>query len=327
MRLSTVSAFAVVAWLAIGAVSARASDVCDRACLEKHVDSFLAAVTANAPRPLPLATNIRSTENGVALPVGEGIWRTASARGKYSLYVIDPEDGQAGFFGTLIENGTPVLMALRLKVEYQVITEIEMIITRPNYRPGGSEAGAGQRMEAAGHPREQFLDTVPAAERMPRADLRRVANSYFTGLANNTGHNTAPFWDTCERWENGNITTGRPPRASTGQGQVEGTDILAMGCLEQQQSGFFSFVTAIRNRRFPVIDRERGLVLAFGFFDHNGEAKEVHLTNGKTMPNPVTAPLTYHIAELFEIREGKIDQIEAVCNTVPYSMKNAYWDE
>jgi uncharacterized membrane protein len=41
----------------------------------------------------------------------------------------------------------------------------------------------------------------------------------------------------------------------------------------------------------------------------------------------VTAPLTYHIAELFQIRMGKIDQIEAVCNTVPYGMKSEIWDK
>ena len=320
MKLSPMRAIAAAACLAIGAFPVRASDRCDRACLEKHVDSFLAALTARDFRSLPLARNVRTTENGQALRMGDGIWRTASARGKYKLYVIDAEAGQAGYFGTIIENGTPVLLALRLKVEEQLITEIEMIVTRPNYRPGGSEAGAGKRMEEAGQPRPQFVQTVPAAERMSREDLTRVANSYFTGLANNTGRNAAPFWDTCERWENGNITTGRPRRNG-------GFDVLALGCREQQESGFFAFVTDIRNRRFPVVDRERGLVLAFTFFDHSGAVSEVNLSNGQKLASVVGAPLTYQIAELFQIRQAKIDQIEAVCLTVPYGMKNNNWDE
>jgi hypothetical protein len=313
-------AVAAVVCLAIGAGSARASDPCDRTCLEKHLDSFLAALTARDFRPLPLARDVRSTENGQALRLGDGFWRTASARGKYKLYVTDADSGQIGYFGTIIENGTPVLMALRLKVEEQLISEIEMLVTRPNYRPGGSEAGAGRRMEEAGQPRPQFVQTVPAAEQMSREDLTRIANSYFMGLANNSVHYTAPFWDTCERWENGNITTGRPRKA-------EGFDVLALGCRGQQESGFFSFVTSIRNRRFPVVDRERGLVLAWAFFDHSGAGGDVHLNTGQTMPSPVTAPLTYHIAELFQVRQGKIDQIEAVCNTVPYGMKNDNWDK
>ena len=321
MKPFRMPAIAAVVVLAISAVSARASDPCDRACLEKHLDSFLAALTARDFRTLPLARDVRSTENGQAIRLGEGLWRTASARGKYKLYVTDADAGQVGYIGTMMENGTPVLMALRLKVDEQLITEIEMIVTRPNYRPGGSEAGAGQRMEEAGQPRPQFLQVVPAAERMSREDLTRVANSYFTGLANNTGRNAAPFWDSCERWENGNITTGRAPRRG------QGFDVLALGCRAQQESGFFAFVTDIRNRRFPVVDRERGLVLSFVFFDHTGAVRELHLSNGQTMPSPVTAPLTYHIAELFQIRQGKIDQIEAVINTVPYGMKNNIWDE
>jgi len=164
------------------------------------------------------------------------------------------------------------------------------------------------------------LQTVPAAERMSREDLTRVANSYFTGLANNTVHYAAPFWDSCERWENGNITTGRPRRAG-------GFDVLALGCREQQESGVFAFVTGIRNRRYPIVDRERGLVLSWIFFDHTGAVSELHLNNGQTIPSGVTAPLTYQIAELFQIRQGKIDQIEAVCLTVPYGMKSEIWDK
>ncbi len=320
MKSSRMPAIAAAIWLAISASSVRASDPCDRACLEKHFDSFLAALTARDFRPLPLARDVRSTENGQALRLGEGLWRTASARGKYKLYVTDADSGQVGFMGTVIENGTPVLLALRLKVDEQLISEIEMIVTRPNYRPGGSEAGAGKRMEEAGQPRPQFLQTVPAAERMSREDLTRVANSYFTGLANDTVHYAAPFWDSCERWENGNITTGRPRR-------TDGFDVLALGCRAQQESGFFAFVTGIRNRRFPVVDRERGLVLSWVFFDHTGAVRELHLSNGQTIPSSVTAPLTYHIAELFQIRMGKIDQIEAVCNTVPYGMKSEIWDK
>jgi hypothetical protein len=62
-------------------------------------------------------------------------------------------------------------------------------------------------------------------------------------------------------------------------------DILAMGCREQQESGFFSFVTSIRNRRFPIVDRERGLVLAWCFSDQTGAVAELRLSNGKTIPS------------------------------------------
>jgi len=317
------AAAAIVAAPFVMAQPAAASDVCDRACLENMVDRYLEALVAHEPERLPLAVDAKFTENGQQLRLGDGLWGTASAPGKYKLYVADPEDGQVGFLGTVYENGTPIYMALRLKVEYGLIREVETILARPG---GGAPAGmppAGQAMEQRGLPRPQFLRAVPEKERLSRDELVRVANSYFTGLAGNTGRNTAPFAPTCNRLENGLQTTNNP-----GQGTPAGrVNILAMNCEQQQKSGFFPFVTSIRDRRFPIVDRERGLVLSFAFFEHDARIRQMKLTSGETVPNPVNAPLTFEIAELFQIDRGKIDQVEAVLNTVPYGMKSAIWDE
>jgi hypothetical protein len=100
-----------------------------------------------------------------------------------------------------------------------------------------------------------------------------------------------------------------------------------MGCEQQQKSGWFAFVTEIRNRRFPVVDAERGLVLSLGFFDHNAAVREYPLPDGRMTPNILTYPQTIQISELFQIQNGEIDQIEAVINSVPYAMKSDVWDE
>ena len=317
-RRVLLSAAALVAALSPIA-PASASDVCGRPCLQGLVDRYLVALSAHDPSLLPLARNVRFTENGIELRLGDGLWGTASGAGHYKLYVVDPEDGQVGFFGTVMENGAPVLMALRLKVTYGLIDEIETIVAR------GSGAGnfppAGRTMEAHGHPRPQFLRSVPPAERPPRAELVRIADSYFTGLGGNTGRNTAPFAPTCNRWENGIQTTNNASFRGSSS-----FNVVALGCDAQQKSGFFSFVTEIRNRRFPVVDRERGLVLGFCFFDHAGKLAEIHLTNGQTVPSPVRSPLTLEVAELFQIDRGKLDQIEAVLGTAPYGMRSAVWD-
>jgi len=312
---------AAAAWLGVLTGAAHAGDICDRACLEGFVDRYIGAMVAHDPSPLPWAAHARFTENGQELRIGDGLWGTASAPGKYKLYVADPEDGQVGFYGTVFENGTPVLLALRLKIENQTISEAETIVARAS---GGPMGAAGKTMEDKGRPRPQFLRTVPENERMTRRDLVRTGDSYFTGLAANSGRNTAPFVPTCQRLENGAQTTNNPGFAPTRPGAV---NIVAMGCEAQQKSGFFPFVTSIRNRRYPVVDRERGLVLSFAFFEHQGRIKEIHLTTGETVPSPVLAPTTYEISELFQIDKGKLDQIEAVLNTVPYGMTSRVWDE
>ena len=315
MKKILMSAAALFASLA----SANASDVCNRACLEGMVDKYVDAMVAHDPSRLPLAQGVRFTENGQELRLGDGLWATASAPGHYKLYVSDPEDGQIGFYGTVFENGAPVLMALRLKVDYGNISEIETIVARPPAFGGSSVIPpAGETMEKHGQPRPQFLKKGDGTS---RAELLRIANSYFTGLAGNTGRNTAPFWPSCNRWENGTQTTNSPTA-----GRPKETDIVGMSCEGQQKSGFYPFVTSIRNRRFPIIDRERGLVMSFAFFEHTGAIKKIKLTNGQTVDSPLKSPLTFEISELFQIHGGKIDQIEAVLNTVPYGMKSAVWD-
>ncbi len=305
-----------------------AADPCDRACMEQTVDNVIQAMIAHSPNQLRLSKQVHYTENGQELRIGDGLWATASAAGKYRLYVTDPESGQIGFLGTVSENGEMNLVALRLKIFETVIEEIEVLVARPNEPTGeGGDTDAGLLAEEKMvKPRPQFLETVPEKERMSREDLIKVANSYFTHLANNTGNHTAPFADTCERYENGGRTTNKPP----GKGPFDalgGYDITALGCEEQQKTGWFRFVTDIRNRRFPIVDRERGLVLGFAFFEHNAAFREYTLPNGKTVPNFFKSPLTYEISELFQIRGGKIDQIEAVVITVPYGMTADVWDE
>jgi hypothetical protein len=310
-----------------GPGAAYAADPCDRACLEGYIDKVLDAMIEHDPGRLMLAKDVRYTENGVELIPGDGLWGTASARGNYSLYVCDPEAGQVGFYGTLLELGNMDYIALRVKVYEALIEEIEAVIVRP----GGAASGPdGQPAPSAGQivdqqkPRRQFLEKVPKDERMTREDLIKVANSYFTGLANQTGKFAAPFADTCERFENGTRSTNLEPDPNTSSGAP---DILSMGCREQQKSGWFAFVTEIRNRRFPVVDIERGLVLAFGFFDHDAAVRSYPLPDGTMTPNILTYPQTIEISELFQIRKGKIDQIEAVINSVPYGMKSEVWDK
>jgi hypothetical protein len=319
--------FTLISLLLLNSIySLWAADPCDRVCLESHIDQVLAAMIAHNPNQLMLAKDIRYTENGVELMPGDGMWGTLSARGKYNLYLSDPEAGQAGFYGTVSENGRSNYIALRVKVNEALISEIEVIVVRPSgmMNPGQFQPpSAGDIMDAK-TVRPQFLQTIPQKERMSREQLIKIANSYFTGLANQTGNFTAPFAETCERWENGNHTTNQKPNPNIPAG---GLDILAMSCEEQQKSGWFAFVTEIHNRRFPIVDVERGLVVSFGFFDHDAAVREYPLPDGSMTPNILTYPQTIEISELFQIRNGKIDQIEAVINSVPYGMKSEVWDK
>jgi len=50
---------------------------CSREALRGLVDRYFAALAAHDPSGLPLSPNVRSTENGVEVGVGKGLWQTA----------------------------------------------------------------------------------------------------------------------------------------------------------------------------------------------------------------------------------------------------------
>ena len=288
---------------------------CDRACLEGAIDQYLSALMAHDPSRLPLHETAKFTENGQRLELGDGLWNTASALGTYRLYVADAQGGQAGFLGTIRENGTPAILALRLKAETRRICEIETLVAR-------DEAGA-QRLEKLDGPHPVFLETIPLAERASRKELIETANMYFTGLERNDGKGVYPFTDDCNRLENGKQTTSNPSE------EARSFDVNALSCKEQFEIGFFRFVTRIRDRRFVVIDEERSLVLVFVFFDHAGNIPTVTLTDGRTIPIGVARPWTWEIAELFKVEKGLLRQIEAVIREAPYGMNSGWssWEE
>jgi hypothetical protein len=321
-RLAAITGLFLI--VASGGAVANSAGNCDRACLEGFVDRYLDAVAANQPTHVPLSPNVRFTEDGQQLLIGDGLWNTMRAKGRYRLFVTDVPAGQVGFFGSIEEDhrdpaqGTPALIALRLRVKNMQITEIEQIVIR-------DEKAARRVNELTPHP--LFLQTIAPAERMSRADLIATANKYFTGMQKNDGKGDYPFTDDCNRLENGMQTTNVP--TPKGEKRPDPKTALAYSaqwsCLEQFQSGLLHFVNRIRDRRFVAVDQERGLVFAFAFFDHSGGASRTFtVPDGRTVTAGPVQPWTWQIAEIFRIEKGRIRQIEALLQRSPYGM-NSGW--
>ena len=256
----------------------------------------------------------RYSENGQILPVGEGMWATADRVGPYCHTFIDPDSGEAACFATLTEGGTRSMLALRVSDG-----EIEALVARPALFGGGGAFGDGAAALDASDLDPRWLEPIHASERETREELVRVADAYFTGLENNDGLGDYPFADDCIRIENGFRTTGVPAASDAGK-----TPYLeafrSLSARQQFETGYFRFVDRIRDRRYPVVDRERGLVFAFAFFDHSGTVREYQLADG-TPRRGVDRPFSWMIAEGFRIEQGLLTRIEALMTEVPYGMK------
>ena len=290
---------------------------CDRGCLEGFVNQYLAALAGRDPSKLPFASNVKFTENTAKLKIGQGFWGTASGEGNFKLYFAEPEAGQVGFIGVMKEWDNPVIFCLRLKVADGKIAEVEDFVVR--------DSGAAKNLDAM-TPNSLFMETIPPAERETREELVKTANMYFSGLQNNDGQGEYPFGDDCNRIENGTQTTNNPGLYKT-QAPSTGYPIMSLGCEAQFKTGFFKIVTQIRERRWVIVDRERGLAFAFAFFDHAGTVKSVTLTDGTTFPSTLRHPLTFEIGELFKIERGKIHAIQAVLTQEPYGIKSGWGPE
>jgi hypothetical protein len=267
---------------------------------------------ANQVSPDLFARGTKFTENGIRLPLGnEGLWFGMSGIGTYEFYVPDVETQQVAFIGTVIENmqdrgadtgeGNLVAIALRLKISGGLITEVEQLASRPEVDlfgggDGDGEGGGaaarrfppvGEAVEAMREPHPIYREVIPESERASREELVKTANYYFTGLARNDGKGYYPFTDDCERFENG----------------IQSTQT---NCKAQFENSLRGVVSRIRDRRFVAVDRERGIVFAFAFFDH----EQINWT--------------WQLGELFKIENGLIRRIEAVFHRAPYGIPSGW---
>ena len=325
MQLLATGALGALALALAGPSAAAPPTACDRACLQGMVDKYLAAVVAHDAHRLPLAKDVRYTENGQALALNDGFWGTATAAGTYKHYFLDTRAQQAGFYGVMKENGqNNVILALRLKLRGRQISEIETVLGRSGLGTAGPNGAAN--LEAMGKPDDVWLADNP--DHAKREDVIRVANMYFSALQNDDGKGDYSFFaDDCYRLENGMQTTAGPhppPPPPPGAAPTTSPSPFSLSCKGGFQTGSLQVVTRIRDRRFPVVDEEKGVAFSFGFFDHNAQVHDFTLADGTKMHGGLQAPFTWEIAEAFRIEKGKIKVVEAVLNNAPYGMKGGW---
>ena len=301
-----------------GLTEARPGAGCSRACLEKALGGFLAALAARDAGKAALAPGARYSENNVVLPFGQGLWRTIDALGEYRNIVLDDDAGQIGLFFTLTENGVPQLAFLRLKVEGERIAQAEILIQRRQ---------ASKFLNTEGLIVKPIWDQrLAAGDRPTRAQLIASVDTYFDGLSAGDG-SKVPFSDACERIENGIQTAGvirLPP--PVGASPLGGPQRPLQRCRDQFNAGVTRYIQAVTPRRYAIVDEERGLVFGVFDFQHPGDVTQVTGQDGVSRPMPEAAirPFTVPAGELFKLVEGRIVAIEAVAVTVPFGMPSPW---
>jgi hypothetical protein len=291
-------------------------DSCDYACLTNFVDQYLKALVAHEPSQIPAADHVKFTENTIPLKLGDALWGTMSGMGTYKLYFADPHAGQAGFEGTIRENGTPAILLLRLKVVNHKITEVETLVHR--------NADDAKALEKLGHPNPVWLQPLKPSQKMSRQEMLKIANLYFEGILHSSG-DMVPFDPRCNRILDGYQDTNNP--TAKGWFDMGSFKPDAMGIQENMNTGIWSYIKSIHPRRYLVVDEKMGIVFGVFMFNHPGNVKSADVPGVGKVPMPAITqrPSSVEMGEFFKIEGGKIRQIEGISVALPYGSRTG-WD-
>lgn len=283
---------------------------CDRACLIDIADQYLDALAKKDPSRLAWSDQVMFSENSVQLKVGDGLWGTISGKRDYNLKIADPAEGQVAFFEVVEEHGRPAILAGRIHVRDRKIDEVETVVSRK------VDDAPFPVTETLITPHPLYAEDIPTEQRQPRARLISIADGYFDTLQLNDGTLFTQFHPDCNRIENGLRTTNNPT--------IAGYDIAKLGCADQFRKGQYLYDDRVRDRRYPLVDEEKGVVFSAGFIDHSGRVVDFTWTDGTPQKSMFFYPHSYVFLEIFKIIDGQIRQVESVFANVPYFMPSPW---
>ncbi len=254
---------------------------CDRACLQNMMTRYLDAMVAHAPSQLPLAANVRFTEDSHDLKLGDGLWKTVTRKGGFRQDYIDVRRQIAAAHVQLFEGDRQVLYSVELRVAEGKISGIETLVFRVTpdvkFKP--------DRLDK---PLPGMNDPVPAGKGVSRAELVRVAMTYVEGLrVGGFIKANTPFAPEAYRMENGVRTAGKGCTTST-------------NCVVRTQH--WPAATQMQ-ASVAVVDEEEGIVLLW-----------MNFGGAEPAQGPDKALVTF---ESFKIWDGSIHAINAFLCYLP----------
>jgi hypothetical protein len=298
--------------------------VCDRDCLLKLTDQYVASFAKHSTEGVPLSDEVRIVENIKPIKAGEGLWKDVTAGPTaFQVHVPDPVNETAGWLGMVERDGKPTMVAIRLKLD-----------------PKGSVVEAEHLYSVVNEPmlknvqtiRTGLVTDVPEASRKSHDELIAIGKSYYDSLDDNDG-SKKPFAADCERHENGMITASANPMGPGPNGPTPHP--IAHDCKGQLDSKVMTYITSIGNRRVFAADPQTGLVMGLSQFHHPmdfppyevtaQDGTKIMYTRDKQMK---FKPFDLPAAHVFKVgADGKVHEIEAMGFMAPLNAPSGWEDE
>ena len=281
-------------WGATANAAQPATTTCDRECLRGKVTQLLSALLKHDVSGLPVAANLRVTEDAVEKPLAKvGLLSTVTRLRGFRQDIIDERAGVAGADVVVEETGAPVMLVVRLKVVADKLTEIELVATR------GRPEGLIFNIDGLSAP-SAVMNYAPRPEQLAtRDEAIKAALHYPQGLnaAKTFAAVNAPFAPDAYRYENGQVMAGPDCK-------------FAPGCqnISTQSLAIFERLGDVQTRVIAV-DERMGIVwlrMAWGVRERGGDQLTVW--------------------ESFKVYDGQIHAVEAFMRILPFEKRNGGWE-
>ncbi len=279
---------------AAATTSTQASGACDRECLRSHVTQILWAFVRHDISKLPVATNLRVTEDAVEKPFKDvGLVRSVTALRGFRQDFIDERMGVAGAHVMVEESGAPIMLVVRVKVVADKLTEIELVPTRSR------SEGLIFNIDGLRGP-SAVMNYAPRPEQLPtRDEALKAALKYPEGLAlaKTFADVNAPFAPNAYRLENGQMMAGPDCTFQRGCQDIATQSLTIFERLGDPMT------------RVVAVDERMGIVwlrLAWGVRQEGGDQ--------------LTA------FEAFKVYDGQMHAVEAFIRILPIEKRNGGWE-
>ncbi len=215
------------------------STECTRELLDGLLDDYFAALDAGDPSTLPLADNVKFTENADEVEIGSTAFWMSAGETKHSQRALDTTACSVAAQAVIPEGTTDLPVGIRIKVEAGEMTEIETIVVRQGDYNGANFAVDSDPAAIINiAPEIGWHDEVPEAQRATREQLSGWIDEYFRVFPNGVCDVT----QACRRLENGG-----------------GNYACGPACSRMSNTGF--------EPRVIIVDEVRGIAAGFTIFD------------------------------------------------------------
>jgi hypothetical protein len=258
--------------------------------------ALLRAVERRERAAAPLAAASRLTCNGLELRLDAGGWPSIE-RFAGTQFFVDTSSRQLISMGVAYVAGRPMPCSYRMKIGADAISECEQILSTDD---SGPFADAAQLLK----PDVIYEAPVPAERAVDRDGLRAAADSYWEGLQRSDG-SIPRFHYRCDKYDNGAKTTNTLRTLLS-------PDATVHTCASALNHARAAHPLA-RERRYPVLDVERGVAGSFVMVDFHPIPDS---------PRPDAG--SFYMMGVFKVVDGLLRMVDEIREILPLGARSGW---